>query len=270
MKVVTINVDRNLPANHFDGMPKDTLAVKRLFYTFQGEGPYAGHPALFIRLIGCNIGAKQDCPWCDTDFSDHGDVTTFARLSTLIEATVNGTAHPPGIVITGGEPLLQGEALRRLLTQYKLEQRKPPAFWQIETNGMLYTPELFSGLNVYTVISPKVGHNQNGYRPLRESWLSKPLRTALKFVVDADPLSPYHKLPPNITEAFRARVPVYISGATVYRRAPREGEVASMWDQTLVDHDATAANYRHAANLVLRLGGGARVSYQTHLFGVQE
>ena len=42
----------------FDG----TLEVHSIFKTIQGEGPFCGTPAVFIRLAGCNL----QCPWCDT------------------------------------------------------------------------------------------------------------------------------------------------------------------------------------------------------------
>lgn len=45
---------------HFRDAPKDSLFVTSMFYTLQGEGPYAGMPALFIRLAKCNL----DCSFC--------------------------------------------------------------------------------------------------------------------------------------------------------------------------------------------------------------
>lgn len=37
-----------------------TLDLHSIFYTIQGEGPFCGMPAVFIRLAGCNL----QCPWC--------------------------------------------------------------------------------------------------------------------------------------------------------------------------------------------------------------
>lgn len=44
----------------------DFLEVVKIFHTLQGEGPFAGTPAIFVRLGGCNL----QCKFCDTEF-DH-------------------------------------------------------------------------------------------------------------------------------------------------------------------------------------------------------
>ena len=60
---------------YFKDAPKRSLFVTSMFFTLQGEGPYAGMPALFIRLTKCNL----DCSFCDTFFDD-GEWMTFAEL----------------------------------------------------------------------------------------------------------------------------------------------------------------------------------------------
>jgi organic radical activating enzyme len=51
---------------YFADAPADSLFVTSMFFTLQGEGPYSGMPALFIRLAKCNL----DCSFCDTFFDD--------------------------------------------------------------------------------------------------------------------------------------------------------------------------------------------------------
>ncbi len=45
---------------YFENATTDTLFVTSMFFTLQGEGPYAGMPALFIRLTKCNLA----CSFC--------------------------------------------------------------------------------------------------------------------------------------------------------------------------------------------------------------
>ena len=48
-----------------------SLQVNSIFYTIQGEGPFAGRPAIFIRLAGCNL----QCPGCDTEYTKRQTMT---------------------------------------------------------------------------------------------------------------------------------------------------------------------------------------------------
>ncbi len=45
---------------YFKDAPAGSLFVTSMFFTLQGEGPYAGMPALFIRLTKCNLA----CSFC--------------------------------------------------------------------------------------------------------------------------------------------------------------------------------------------------------------
>lgn len=266
--VITINRDRNVTKHDYEtARVAKLLRVTNVFYTFQGEGPLTGWPSIFLRLAGCNIGSKEDCPWCDTKFdleSSHDEAVSDIRrhLSRWTQARV--------VVVTGGEPLLQWPTLldfiKELASPMALLNRNP--IWQLETNGLLLREEHLEesfGRHVMFVVSPKVPHNKGEHLPLPLWYLQHKASIALKYVVDANPLSPYYEVPPQAFSFAERGLPVYVSGMTAYKRPLAEGEVASLWDDTLVDREVTAANYAHAAHTALRYG--LRVSYQTHLLG---
>lgn len=268
--MIPINVDRNASKRDYESLPVNTLLVTKTFYTFQGEGPFAGSPSVFIRLAGCNIGAKLDCPWCDTKFDiKDGTVTGFEELSSVIDQNPKARV----IVITGGEPMLQHTRICCFIDYYRntRPEREAELHWQMETNGLLIREETFeslSGGGIHYVISPKIPANRGEYKKIPMDWTSVPTANiVLKYVVTADTESPYYNIPaevPFIAEHYG--IPVCISGMAVYKKAP-EG-IVSIWDNETVDQAATAANYARAADIALK--HGFIVSYQTHLFGAKE
>lgn len=143
-----------------------TLHVVEMFPTLQGEGPYAGHPAVFVRLGGCNLA----CSFCDTEFESFKPMA-LAEVLTQVEALSAGIRDL--VVITGGEPLRQNIApLCEALLARGLRV-------QIETNGTLWRP-LPAGVHI--VCSPKVTDGR--YHPLRADLLARV--DALKFIVAAN------------------------------------------------------------------------------------
>jgi len=121
----------------------------------QGEGPDAGRPFVFLRLAGCNL----DCSWCDTPYAwdwKRYD-RTVERHKESIELVAEAVAvlwekHPgAGLVVTGGEPLLQDEGLAILLGYLD-----PKRLVAVETNGT-YSPsrELQEHVGLW-VVSPKL------------------------------------------------------------------------------------------------------------------
>lgn len=263
--MIPINVDRNVSPAEFRELGEHLmLAVTSIFYTVQGEGPHAGRPAVFLRLAGCNIGAKKDCPWCDTKF-DIGSATRMHVRDVYAKVKSLAGGRTTLVVITGGEPLLQWRALRDFMRY---------ASWgdwtfQFETNGLyLRDVTFYQALELETavhfVVSPKIPRGKTEYPEiaLLNRW---PLMAWLKYVVTADPDSPYHKIP----ERSNWTRTTYISGMTVYKRPALEGEIPSFWGD-MVDLEATGANYRYAAQLVASLGDPYRLSYQTHILGALE
>lgn len=147
--------------------PDGDLEVHSVFYTIQGEGPFAGQPCVFVRLAGCNL----KCPKCDTDYTSKREAMKVLDLVAEIERTRrNRVAF---VVITGGEPFRQNiTPLTKKLLQmgYRV---------QIETNGTL-TLKDFPYYNVAVVCSPKAGK-------LTAAYEAKPsLLYALKYVMSHD------------------------------------------------------------------------------------
>ncbi|MFZ4786200.1 MAG: 7-carboxy-7-deazaguanine synthase QueE [Flavobacteriales bacterium] len=70
------------------------------FYTVQGEGAYAGHPAFFIRLAGCDVG----CVWCDVKESWNAEDHPVIVVDDLVQQVLDTNA--PLVVVTGGEPTM--------------------------------------------------------------------------------------------------------------------------------------------------------------------
>jgi 7-carboxy-7-deazaguanine synthase len=123
--------------------------------TIQGEGPYAGRAADFIRFGGCNLS----CSWCDTPYSwdkSRYDVRAETQPRSA-KSLVDDLAARSGIVVlTGGEPLLQSRkpAFGELLTLLRAIGRPV----HVETNGTIIPPEhVAKGVAVF-VVSPKLGN----------------------------------------------------------------------------------------------------------------
>ena len=116
------------------------IKVSEIFTSFQGEGPYIGTPATFLRLYGCNL----NCQWCDTDISTYEMLSVDDVAEILI--TQMEFNNIKLLVITGGEPTLQMDEIKRLIKELPKDIKI-----QLETNGSIfeYLPEM------EYVVSPK-------------------------------------------------------------------------------------------------------------------
>ncbi len=113
------------------------MRINEIFYSLQGEGRFAGTPAVFVRFSGCNL----KCPFCDTQHEAYSEMTEDEIVMAVM-------AYPAThVVFTGGEPSLQ-------LTDSLVQKlKKHDRFVQIETNGTHVLPSSVD----WVTCSPKEG-----------------------------------------------------------------------------------------------------------------
>jgi len=273
----------------------DKIFVTSIFgVTLQGEGPYRGEPAMFVRLAKCNLA----CSFCDTFFDD-GDWMTVAELDTKISKTISqhfqgdvplwadvvygGPGSDPVkkrdmvLVLTGGEPMLQKNIvpfLEHMNTQF--------AKTQIESNGTIVQniPR-----ETTLVVSPKCSE-KNGravkYLEPRPEMLAR--ADCLKFVMSADPDTPYNTVP-EWAHRWKQETgkPVFVSPMNVYNDLPQKSkqlraeknqisleerstvdEVISFWQEGLLNMQANQANHEYAARYCAT--HGMILNLQIHLY----
>jgi 7-carboxy-7-deazaguanine synthase len=79
------------------------LTVFEIYPSIQGESTHAGRPCVFVRLAACDLR----CSWCDTPYAFTGG-QKMAVEDVLARV---GALGVPLVELTGGEPLLQKEAI---------------------------------------------------------------------------------------------------------------------------------------------------------------
>lgn len=151
-------------------MAETLLSVAQSFKSIQGEGPTMGKLSYFLQLSGCNLvcGGKgsekdnllhNDAEWrCDAiDMWIKGtqckipDVIKQLGGKKFIADLQNGC----GLVISGGEPLLQQRSLKTFFKKLRVETEFIPHI-EIETNGTIIPdPEIFEFVAQWN-ISPKL------------------------------------------------------------------------------------------------------------------
>lgn len=262
---------------------QDKIMVVSRFLTLQGEGPYRGVPAQFVRLAKCNLA----CSFCDTYFDD-GDWLTVDEIMKEIDQDISDhfSGKVPAylskdikeavFVLTGGEPMLQ-KNIKPLLEAAQQRFR----YTQIESNGTLVTdiPD-----ETTLVVSPKCSE-KNGvairYLNLKEEVLNR--ADCLKFVMDHNPDSPYSSVPDWVYEwRDKTGKPVFISPMNIYNKMPRKfdeaysisninikersnvDEVISFWEEGLLNMSENQKNHEYSAKYCI--DNGFIFNLQQHLY----
>lgn len=285
------------------GVDKNNLLIHSIFNTVQGEQPFLGVPAIFLRLGGCNRGGKGfSCGiMCDTLFavsqSKLMDVySVYLDIRLRLKATRSKL-----VVITGGEPMMQpalAELCYLLLNtlstdfmpvarheqwqDYMCSQPVGDYSVQIESNGDFHQ-ELPFGTDL--VISPKAYNSHSlpispdkfarGERPKIKSAQFLPIKmhrqiTAFRFVTTSVEDEPHHSLPKYLLDILRhTHIPLYLSPMTVYKTTPSIAE--NFWtEDSSINKEETQQNYSYAqtyaAQLSILLNRPVMLSIQSHLF----
>jgi 7-carboxy-7-deazaguanine synthase len=128
------------PNSAYFGFVSETLNINEIYLSLQGESTFAGLPCIFVRLTACNLR----CSYCDSAYAfTEGKKQSLADIRAEIQrlakpfeeralpltpgfspvpnarasaetvSTDSGAAHSslPLVELTGGEPLLQKNAL---------------------------------------------------------------------------------------------------------------------------------------------------------------
>lgn len=241
---------------YFREAKPDQMFVTSMFMTLQGEGPYRGQPAFFIRLAKCNLA----CSFCDTFFDD-GDWLTFDQIEERIETTIDefyksismdrpawtrhsGPKQIEGeeakamnedalviyrlnnlpekkrmvLVMTGGEPMLQDNIGPFLERMSGIFENT-----QIESNG---TQNTVIPASTTLVISPKCAEKDGKptkYLTPRREVLER--ADCLKFVMEATEGSPYAVVPDWAHEWARVfKKPIFVSPMNEYNDLPQKAK----------------------------------------------
>lgn len=141
------------------------MVINDIFYSIQGEGRYAGIPAIFVRVQGCSL----HCPWCDSagTWAKAGDEKDLSPRQLVARLQNSMHANCKTVIITGGEPTEQKD-LYAATEELKCEGYKV----HLETNG---SSDIVAGYFNWVVCSPKPGLNYAIPKGVDE----------LKFVIEA-------------------------------------------------------------------------------------
>lgn len=169
--------------------PESTIAVSEHFYSVQGEGPYTGVPAVFLRLQGCNLLCMFPCDTIPVwrVGKSHSIEKLAQEFNKLYGTYFKNGAH---LILTGGEPMMRQKELIEFLICLESVLKSGKPYVEVETNGTIMPQGDFEVFIDHYNISPKLANSkmsvERRVRPEVIRYLidESPKRTIFKFVVD--------------------------------------------------------------------------------------
>jgi len=185
-------ITKNIEGEKFDISPKTDIGIPG---TIQGEGKLSGIASLFIRFAGCNLFCQWQTSYgiseCDTSYASYnisGSVKTDTDV--VVQTILLNSKNIDHVVITGGEPFLQRDALLDLCKKLKSHN----FHITIETNATIYDKDVCKYVDLLS-LSPKLMSStpQNNHKEAHErlrlnysviqNFISSKKDVQLKFVV---------------------------------------------------------------------------------------
>jgi organic radical activating enzyme len=214
-----------------------SLEVVDVFSTIQGEGPFTGRRATFIRLAGCHL----KCYFCDTDFRTNRHMLPVDVL--VAKARVYGNEL---VVLTGGEPLRQNVVplARALVTNgFAVQVETAGSFWPAKLEDLI-AKDLSC---VSVVVSPKTFSVHAGVHAHAMAW---------KYIIGLDDWLDADGLPLFSTQEKGKHTKL----ARPHSSVPRQ----NIWVQPRDDYDPEKNRDNRMRCIQLVQTHGYRMSLQTH------
>lgn len=146
----------------------DSVMVKEVYLSLQGESSHQGLLCAFVRLTGCHLR----CTYCDSEFAFRGG--TRRKIADVVAEVV--AMKTPRVELTGGEPLLQPGA-------YPLMEQLLDAslIVMLETSGAIDIREVPE--KVHAIVDMKTPSSKESDRNDYRNFDSMDARDELKFVI---------------------------------------------------------------------------------------
>ena len=154
-------------------MIEGVLNFHEVFLSIQGESAEAGLPCVFVRLYGCNVR----CSYCDQPQyrGDRHKISVANLISKVIQYNCKN------ICITGGEPLIQTDAVYQLALELISDY---DCNVSIETNGCVAIPaDLYYPTRLKFVMDIKCPSSGVSHKNVYENLMLLRSNDEVKFVI---------------------------------------------------------------------------------------